>query len=198
MPDALIIRVLSFWALPEIISCDRVSVVLHNIVRYYKSIVWDPDSFFKPWFIDSPITFRKVLDNCGAVVSGSQITQFFDRTRYNGSDMDIFLRIGGLQTMAQWLLTQGYSYKPELGPDEYTAFHLNLLRLSSRMVAERNSMDEAIKGVFNYCRYITSATVVYVQKVQLVVVDTNPVDHIIFDFHSSERLSRMVSIQPLT
>ncbi|KAJ7603539.1 hypothetical protein DFH06DRAFT_1151811 [Mycena polygramma] len=189
-PDALLLRAMSFWTLADIITCDTLSVTFHNIVRYYKSLVWDPDIFFRSWFMDSPQNFRQMLAHCGGTVSGSQITQFFDRTRYRDSDLDIFIRIGGLQPMGRWLKLQGYRYAS--ASSEYEAFEHNTARLSTRMIIERNS-DEPIKGVFNYTRYIAAPTVIYLQKIQLIVVDTNPIDHILFDFHSTAVINYMIS-----
>ncbi|KAJ7821150.1 hypothetical protein B0H13DRAFT_1920949 [Mycena leptocephala] len=192
-PDALIIRLISFWTLADIVACDSLSIVFHDIIRYYKSLVWDPDSFFRPWFTDMSTHFRQVLGECGGVVSGSQITQFFDRTRYYGSDMDIFMRIGGLHHMGRWLQGQGYRYISASPASDYSAFDRNALRLSIKMLAERNSVDETIKGVFNYARYVASTTVVYLQKIQLIVVDTNPIHHVLFDFHSTAVINYMVA-----
>ncbi|KAJ6510109.1 hypothetical protein C8R47DRAFT_1208153 [Mycena vitilis] len=190
-PESLIVRIVSFWDLPDIIACDTLSAVFHNIVRYYKAIVWDPDKFFRPWFIEDPALFRRMLGECGGAVSGSQITQFFDRTSYQDSDLDIFLRIGRLHQMGQWLRGQGYVYTSSTA--EYEALSRKALRLSTKMIIEKSSPDDTIRGVFNYTRYIASLTVIYVQKIQLIVVDSNPVDHIIFDFHSTAVINYMVS-----
>ncbi|KAJ7783130.1 hypothetical protein B0H16DRAFT_1803411 [Mycena metata] len=191
-PHPLLFRILSFWHLSDILASDRVSCVLHNVVRYYKSIVWNPDIFFERWFRDSPTEFRRTLGECGAAVSGSQITQFLDRTIYDESDMDIFLRIGGVQHMGGWLESQGYTYS-ESDTSDYEAFSRDLLRLSSRIILERNPTATSIKGVFDYARYIASTTVIFIQKIQLIVVDTNPIHHIIFDFHSTAVINYMVA-----
>ncbi|KAJ7683373.1 hypothetical protein B0H17DRAFT_942010 [Mycena rosella] len=95
---------------------------MHGVVQHYKQLVWDPDAHFKIWFSD-PTKFRGVLQTCGAIVSGSQILQFLDRTRYPDSDMDIFLRVGGIPVMAQWLRHQGYalnSVSPDYLEDQVT------------------------------------------------------------------------------
>ncbi|KAJ7739542.1 hypothetical protein B0H16DRAFT_1465197 [Mycena metata] len=177
MPDEQIIRIISFWGLADIVACDSASVV------------WNADRFFAGWFKDHPISFRRVLGECGGIVSGSQVTQFFDRSRYHDSDMDIFMHIGGITHMGDWLQTQGYSYSSMA--TEYDALKPDVLRLSCRMLIERNSTDETIKGVFNYIRYIPSTTTAFIQKIQLIVVDISPIDHIIFDFHSSAMINYM-------
>lgn len=183
--EPLLIYIISFWDLRDILTCGTLSSVLQNIVRYYKTCVWDPDRFFRPWFKDDAKLFRGILQRCGAVVSGSQILQFFDRTRYFDSDMDIFLRIGGVCEMGCWLTEQGYKFQSI--SKHYDAFSRSLLRLSNSLVSgQGTTAEETVKGVFNYKRYVATSTVVYLQKIQLVVVDTNPIQHIVFGFHSSE------------
>ncbi|KAJ7773132.1 hypothetical protein B0H16DRAFT_1217537, partial [Mycena metata] len=178
------------WSLQDIIVCSSLSSVILNIIRYYKSVVWNPDIFFKPWFNVDPKFFRSTLDVCGAVVAGSQINQLLDRTRYDNSDMDIFLRIGGIQRMGGWLETQGYRLVSS--SSTYGPFHQTVARLSTRL-AIATASDNTVKGVFNYERYVASTQVVYHQRIQLVVVDMNPIHHVLFDFHSTAVMNYMVS-----
>ncbi|KAJ7018548.1 hypothetical protein C8F04DRAFT_896664, partial [Mycena alexandri] len=201
VPTRLIVYIMSFWSLQDIIALEAASVVLHNIIEYYKSRVWNPDIFFRPWFIDNPRQFREILRDCGAVVSGSQITQFLDRSRYPGSDMDVFLRVGGLPQMGRWLQGQGYNYTSH--SRTYQSFRQSVLRMSNKVITERSSGDYPVKGVFNYHRFVASPTTIFIQKIQLVTVDLNPIHHILFDFHSTAVMNFMTfnavtSIFPLS
>ncbi|KAJ7725026.1 hypothetical protein B0H16DRAFT_1472006 [Mycena metata] len=198
--DSLLMYIVSFWSLQDIITCQGLSLVLNNIMRYYTSRVWNPDVFFQPWFKDDPVYFRELLQQCGAVVSGSQITQLLDRARYPGSDMDIFLRVGGLGDMGTWLQDQGYAYVSQY--PNYKTAHRRILRISHRIITERNPGGPAVQGVFNYQRFIASTTTIFLQKIQLIAVDTNPIQHVLFDFHSTCVMNFMtfdavISIFPL-
>ncbi|KAJ7197891.1 hypothetical protein C8J57DRAFT_1487630 [Mycena rebaudengoi] len=160
--DSLLVYVLSFWNPDDILVSATLSTVLQGVVRYYQSLVWDIDKHLQHWFRDGSKSFRSVLGVCGAAVSGSQILQFFDRTKYLDSDLDIFLRVAGLLRMGEWLVTQGYRHTSS--SENYDALNEEVLHLS---------------------RYVASPTVIFIQKVQLVAVDMDPVHHILFDFHST-------------
>ncbi|KAJ7040617.1 hypothetical protein C8F04DRAFT_1253937 [Mycena alexandri] len=188
--ETVLFRLLSFLSLQDIVVCSSLSSIILNVIRYYKSVVWNPDVFFRPWFNVEPEIFRSTLNICGAVVAGSQINQFLDRTRYENSDMDIFLRIGGLQRMGEWLAAQGYRFVSS--STSYGAFRRTVARLSTRLVIASASND-TVKGVFNYERYVASTEVVYHQRIQLAVVNMNPIHHVLFDFHSTAVMNHMVS-----
>ncbi|KAJ7135281.1 hypothetical protein C8R43DRAFT_956117 [Mycena crocata] len=191
IPDHLLVHIFSYLDPRDIITCSLLSNVIFNVIRHYKTLVWDIDTFFQPWFRDSAATFRVLLKKCGAVVSGSQIMQFLDRTRYPESDIDIFLRVGGLVDMGVWLIEQGYKYISST-PNVYRVVW-DAHQLSAKMITGQDSPAGAIKGVFNYSRYIASDTVIHVQKIQLIVVDINPINHILFDFHSTVVMNYMLS-----
>ncbi|KAJ7154307.1 hypothetical protein C8R43DRAFT_885137 [Mycena crocata] len=200
MPDDVLTNLFAFMNPREIAKCSTLSTVVLNVVHHYKTLVWDPDKFFRHWFRDSPISFRLILKKCGAIVSGSQIMQFFDRSNYIDSDMDIFLRVGGLIEMGAWLWRQGYNLHSS--SSTYRVLW-DAHRLSAKLVQNQDPTTNAIKGVFNFTRYVASATVIYLQKIQLVTVDVNPINHILFDFHSTAVINYMlpdsvVSVFPLS
>ncbi|KAJ7157063.1 hypothetical protein C8R43DRAFT_832426, partial [Mycena crocata] len=179
-------------SLQDILTCELVSSTFRQIVQYYKSVAWDPDAFLHPWFIDDPAAFRSILKQCGAVVSGSQMIQFFDRTTYHGSDMDIFLRIGGVLPMSGWLENQGYNLISSHNGYPDVKRKVNRL-LISKMNEHPCVQNDTVKAVHNYQRFIASLTVVYSQKIQLITVDMNPIHHVMFDFHSTAVMNYMTS-----
>ncbi|KAJ6579172.1 hypothetical protein DFH09DRAFT_913344 [Mycena vulgaris] len=173
-------------------------------MQQYRKIVWDPDRHFQPWFGDCTEDFRSVLYESGAIVSGSQILQFLDRTTYLNSDMDIFLRIGGVLTMGNWLEARGYSRTCD--SEDYVnhfKFQRDVIQTACRVITGGARLETAVKGVYNYRRFVGSTTDIYNQKIQLVAVDTNPVQHLLFDFHSTAVMNYMscdtiVSVFPLS
>ncbi|KAJ7476315.1 hypothetical protein B0H11DRAFT_1917533 [Mycena galericulata] len=189
MDDNLLAYLFSFWDPHDILKFSRSSSVIQGILQQYRQLVWDPDTYFQPWFREPTALFRSTLRETGAIVSGSQILQFFDRIKYLNSDLDIFLRIGGVLQMARWLVRQGYHLTPEQ-PD-YETFHRNVIRVSCRILTSTVNQDTGIRAVYNYQRFVASATVIYYQKIQLIAVDIDPVHHVLYDFHSSKWLSAM-------
>ncbi|KAJ7495920.1 hypothetical protein B0H11DRAFT_1910206 [Mycena galericulata] len=171
LPNCLLLHVLSFWSPQCIATCDSLS-----------TLAWDVDRFFAPWFIDDTVDFRVMLERCGAVVSGSLITQFFDRTLYRDSDMDIFLRMGGLPEMGAWLVSQGYIYSST--STGYRALRRAIQRVSGKVVSDPVDGHRTIRTVLNFKRLVASTTIIHIQKIQLVVVDMDPIHHVLFDFHS--------------
>ncbi|KAJ7106080.1 hypothetical protein C8R43DRAFT_863192, partial [Mycena crocata] len=201
-PEPLLLRILSFWSLQDIITCETLSSAFRNIVGFYRSVAWNADNFFRSWFLDSPSWFRAVLKSCNAVVSGSQLVQFFDRSTYFESDMDIFLRIGSVSRMGVWLECQGYILDCTSQGYHDVSHDVDAL-LTSKMTYGPLMQDNTVQSVHNYKRFVASPTVVYLQKIQLVIVDMNPVHHILFDFHSTGVMNYMtfntvVSVFPVS
>ena len=61
-------------------------------------------------FFDDPFSFRVLQARTNAVVSGSNALQFFDRTHYPKSDLDLY--VSGTQStleVCQWLQKNGYN-----------------------------------------------------------------------------------------
>ncbi|KAJ7178785.1 hypothetical protein C8R43DRAFT_942385 [Mycena crocata] len=191
-PEPLLLRILSFWTVQDIIASDTLSSIFHDIVRYYRTRTWNPDVFFRYWFIDHPSSFRNMLKHCGAIVSGSQMIQFFDRVTYFDSDMDIFLRLGGIHPMTRWLETQGYTF--DAITPKYTSVSQSVQQaLKKKMTLKPTLREDPINTVYNYKRFIASTTIIYAQKIQLITVDLNPIRHILFDFHSTAVMNYMTS-----
>ncbi|KAJ7815296.1 hypothetical protein B0H13DRAFT_1924266 [Mycena leptocephala] len=133
------------------------------------------DTYFQPWFRDGTEKLRNALRQSGAIVSGSQIIQFFDRTKYPGSDMDIFLRIGGVLNMTRWLTAQGYHLDAKTeGYGCLTEPYCG--RLPGYYCLTR--AHRPIRAVYNYHRMLRQQLLCTI-KIQLVVVDINPVQHVL-------------------
>lgn len=178
----------SFWPIVDIIHLCSTCFRLNLLFKSYQRIVWDPTTFFARWF-SKPYAFRRLLGLCNAVVSGSQALQFFDRTEYTDSDLDIFLPPTGVMSMAEWLEDMGYGLPVE--EDGY--------RFLDRVVDASSDCDKPsflpnhMRAVFTFSRPQSAPTgFPSVRRVQLIVVDIDPVEFISFDFHSSASVPRIV------
>ncbi|KAI0694389.1 hypothetical protein C8T65DRAFT_698990 [Cerioporus squamosus] len=56
--------------------------------------------------------FRSLQARTGTLVSGSTALQFFKRTVWPESDLDLYVHMRHRREVAQWLLDEGYQYKP--------------------------------------------------------------------------------------
>ncbi|KAH6916753.1 hypothetical protein BKA70DRAFT_1090499 [Coprinopsis sp. MPI-PUGE-AT-0042] len=89
---------------------DEFSVRAHNI-----------DKFLLRYFSD-PTGFRKLQARTATLISGSAAVQFMDRTFYPESDMDLYTPPCHVLEVGEWILSEGYTYKPtERRPDFHEA-----------------------------------------------------------------------------
>jgi hypothetical protein len=64
-------------------------------------------------FFTSPLDFRSLQARTGTLISGSNALQFFDRTFYPGSDLDLYTHPGHSREVGLWLIQkEGYKFNP--------------------------------------------------------------------------------------
>ncbi|THU97434.1 hypothetical protein K435DRAFT_889097, partial [Dendrothele bispora CBS 962.96] len=56
--------------------------------------------------------FRFLQYETGMLISGSAAVQFFDNTVYPGSDLDLYVEIGKVESVAEFLLEKDYRFEP--------------------------------------------------------------------------------------
>ncbi|KAH9899413.1 hypothetical protein C8Q73DRAFT_679801 [Cubamyces lactineus] len=61
---------------------------------------------------DRARAFRGLQARTGTLVSGSCALQFFDRTIYPESDLDLYVHMCHRQEVGRWLIQEGYVYEP--------------------------------------------------------------------------------------
>ncbi|PPQ83057.1 hypothetical protein CVT26_011788 [Gymnopilus dilepis] len=167
----------------SLFAVARTSKLIHCLYRIYSKSVWDPDTHYGRWFHDVAY-FKELLHHTGAVVSGSFALQFFGRLYYPSSDMDIFLRAAGADDFCSWLREEGYYCSAdryeygELAGGESTHY--------TKAVANKTSFHDPLLGVYAFKKDITSLSGKgETLCIQIIVVDVDPVQHILFDFHST-------------
>lgn len=171
----------STWPLDSIIRLSASSFRVQSAFKAYKRAVWDPDLFFARWF-SRPLSFREVLGECGAIVSGSQALQFFDRTVYDDSDLDIFMQLDRFTLMHRWLSSAGYKMT---GMREQYQIEQRVRFL--REAEERGEKSRSVlRAVFSYSRHDGLFGMTRTRVIQVVIVESDPVEFILSDFHTSE------------
>ncbi|PPR00586.1 hypothetical protein CVT26_009861 [Gymnopilus dilepis] len=195
-------RLLLFFAeldIKAIVSLSKTSSALHSAYIFYAKQTWEPTKHFASWF-EHPAAFRRLLARTNSVISGSFALQFFDRIYYPTSDMDIYLRVAGADEVCRWLTRQDYTYVQgnKTYPHVISRDRVHI----DKAVRNMSSSLSPLLAVYNFERKIklsTSETIV--RHVQVIVVDTDPIEHILFDFHSTVVMNfitaeRAVSIFP--
>ena len=163
---------------------------LRSVAQFYMGRVWDFHLFFEAWFPGKTEVFRDLLDHTGAVVSGLQALQFFERSKYPGSDLDIFVRAGGYFPFTTFLAGQGYSpFIPT--PSKLNRYGGRSFETKSALATSCIKNMQADKrpmiAVYNY-RRTSSSNADVGGVVQVVIVEGDPIHHILYNFHSSEFL----------
>ncbi|TFK61186.1 hypothetical protein BDN72DRAFT_904310 [Pluteus cervinus] len=95
---------------PDLIRLASTNTWSRDLVTGYMTENFSIEELLKP-FIDPLHTtaFRKLQQELGVVISGSQAVQFFDRRRYEGSDLDLYAHSTVSQRLEDWLTTVGYT-----------------------------------------------------------------------------------------
>ena len=128
-------------------------------------------------FLPDPIEFRCLQARTGTLVSGSVALQFFDRTYYPSSDLDLYVYMSCRREVGIWLLSQGFTFTPS--QRQLPVFQEAVLDLR-----RTNFLTYAMPGVsaiYTFHREVPPTRV----KVQVIVACRAPME-IILGFHSSE------------
>lgn len=91
----------------DIIALSKASRLLRGVVGCYSDIAWNLERTLGRWFSNVD-TVRCKMDECRAVIGGEVAMGFFDRRRKRGTELQIFLPLGGLLRMGEYLLGSGY------------------------------------------------------------------------------------------
>lgn len=167
--------VTSYWSITDILAvastCKSICTTLKNC--------WDVDALLNRWF-ENAQAFRQMLGQCGAIVSGSTALQYFDRTSYSRSDVDIIIPLAGTYRMGIWLLANDFTFQPR--DRDYNDFTTSLLRVINANPRGRN--NRPLLKVFDF--YAPPfKTQRYLRHVQLIVIYGDPFSHIL-QYHSSK------------
>ncbi|KAH6911171.1 hypothetical protein BKA70DRAFT_1146507 [Coprinopsis sp. MPI-PUGE-AT-0042] len=87
-------------------TCRSATQAYHNFI----SRAYNIDKLYRRWFKDTT-GFRRLQAKTGTLVSGSTAVQYFDRTFYESSDIDIYTFRKEAVEVAEWIVGEGYVYQ---------------------------------------------------------------------------------------
>lgn len=94
----------------SLVKLARTCQTAHNRVREWSAKAYSINSHLSRFFL-YPILFRKLQAHTGTLVSGSNAFQFFERTYYEESDIDVYVHPGHGQEVGVHLMkVEGYDY----------------------------------------------------------------------------------------
>ena len=147
-------------------------------------------------FFSDPLSFRSLMAKTRMVISGSFALQFFDRTRYPGSDLDLYAyRDDGVHEIGKFLLAEGYVFQRSWS-QEWDDFHQEVDRILDD-IDQYNAVEDLdeyesdygsrliMSGVYTFKHWTSDGLDASCREIQLIVSRKSPFP-IILNFHSSE------------
>ena len=112
--EHIIFRVLDYVDTRTLLNWMATCRGFQATTRKYITKVYDMNIIYRKFFAtqEDTITFRKEMAKTGALVSGSQVIQFFSCTQYAESDLDLYVHYNEAEYMAMCLVDLGYKYVP--------------------------------------------------------------------------------------
>ena len=178
------------WTPDQILKLRSLSSAVFYAVEAYIAYAWDPEKLLRRCFYDVR-AFRRELDACRAIISGSEALGFFSRREFLGNDLDIYVPLHGLVRLGRYLDRIGYTYQRSGGKAE--DFDLAAITFTSRRVSSEETtlairaLDSYTFSAFNFAAPpSTRDPDATPARVQLIAVRGDPIELIINSFHSSE------------
>jgi len=121
----------------------------------------------------------------GTLISGSTALQFFDRTVYEDSDLDLFVEHASARPITLWLESIGYMFIPSKDAD-YQTLEMALDKKPETNADDANSFFEPF---VNMCGFHPIVSLVFHRvnypNIQVITSKGPPLE-MVLDFHSSE------------
>lgn len=136
--------------------------------------------------------FRVLQSQTQMFISGSTALQFFDRSLYPDSDLDIYVEHRSRQTIVAWLCGIGYEFKPRQFRNSNVIFSLEEemeVTVESHCTGGSPSapffepkvtgyFGRGVTNVYNFFKYNPD------RKIQLITSNHSPLE-VVLNFHSS-------------
>lgn len=173
---------LSILSLKQLIVLTKTCHTAYHVVSSYMKTAFNIDERLGRFFSDAP-SFRCMQALTSTLISGSFALQFFDRSFYPSSDLDLYVHPHHCRTVGRWILKAGYAFIPFL--DQNKDFKKAILRRNPpRMM--HYSMP-GVADIFTFRREQEDGKSMAL-KVQVIVARRAPME-VILGFHSSKHLA---------
>ena len=179
--DLLFDRILDSASPGTLVRLSRTCRQAHDAIKPYIPRAFDIDRALRRFF-DDPLAFRSLQAQTGTLISGSFALQFFARTFYCNSDLDLYCNYGDREEVGLWLLDEGYAFVPSPRQDPEFAVAVDQAR-----TVMNTSLYARLRGVSAIYTFTKESESVPgdILKVQIIVAHRSPME-IILNFHSSQ------------
>ena len=165
-------------------TCKRAKTAVESYFRRAFNINRHLSQFF-----DNPHDFRSLQARTCTLISGSNALQFFNRVRYEGSDLDLYAYYEHRLEVGHWLIRNGFAFQPASWQNE----DFDIASRNCKHTSEPDPPGERLKyhtqgviAVFTFTKDHPEEEDAEL-KVQVVVALKAPMD-VVMDFHSSKLL----------
>ncbi|KAK1223767.1 hypothetical protein PQX77_013291 [Marasmius sp. AFHP31] len=145
--------------------------------RYYQS-GFSINRLLLPYFTYNEIQdFRMVQAYTGALISGSTALQYFERIRYEDSDLDLYVEDRHAKVLADFLESVGYTFKPKPSQRQDLTLTSALEGTDDENECKYGPGLKGIRGIFS----LTKGK----RNIQIITAKDSTME-VIFNFHCSE------------
>ena len=138
-------------------------------------------------YFHHPETFRHLQAATGTIISGSSVLQFFDRSYYAKSDLDLYVPLAWRAKVGQYLLKEGYSFVATR-----TQSSLFADAVDQKRVITNNGLYGNFKGIAAVFTFKKRSGHDKQLQVQVIVAVRSPME-VVLKFHSSTLCSLFLS-----
>lgn len=170
--------VFDFCSAMVLVRLLKTSHHIRSIVKAYIAKVFTVDRIICRYFEDT-LSFRTMQSHTATIISGSAALQFFDRSCYPNSDLNLHVPMSGVDILFNYLLSNGYAFNPHVGQD----FDLGRALAESALplwVENGVITTRGIAGVFGFTKISEGREL----RLEVVVAFHASLD-IILHYHSS-------------
>ena len=152
---------------------------LNIAVRDYMKRAFDISNYLSRYFPNPP-SFRLLQRSTGTIISGSTALQFFDRSYYPESDLDLYVPLCWRHQVGNYLLEQGYTFVPNSRQDrDFGVAVMNKRVLTNKAIYGN---FKGIAAVFTFSKDVPERGKL---KVQVIAAVRSPTE-VVLRFHSSK------------
>ncbi|KAF8630563.1 hypothetical protein AX17_005375 [Amanita inopinata Kibby_2008] len=174
----------------DLIHFGQTCKTAQTILSHYFERVFDLSRVLLPYFsLEDILSFRHLQISTGLLISGSTALQFFDRSPYPESDLDIYVENRYCRDVAQWLTSREYQFTSlrKSQPKDFKTAFLESIRAKSWSApfATRDELGtreayfgRGVSSVLNLSKPGSD------RKIQLISATYPPLE-IILNYHST-------------
>ena len=177
--DTLSDLILDSCSAKSLLLLLRTSHAIREIVIGYMKTTFNADRLLSRYF-DNPLSFRQLQACTGTLISGSTALQFFNRTFYPESDLDIYVPRAWRYEVGQFLLQTGYKFVRY--PSQHPTFESAVFETGVSTSTADYGNFKGISGVFNFEKDGRHGEKL---KIQLMVAVRSAIEPILH-YHSSK------------